>query len=237
MAGNGNRVGRAIMGGLVPVAGTLAPNVVGNALRRILAVAIDGGNGLPGARAAAAAKLQKYGDPDLAIDALVNQHISLAGAQGFLTNIGGLIATPITLPANMLGIAVVQARMVASIAHLRGYDLDDPRVRTAVAMCLVGDGLERTLGSSELPTRPLVVATAPVYDIKTDRRIADRVGADLINRVGGKQIVVAFTKRVPVVGGGVGAVYDGWSTFQVARYARAELLTRRTRRPEQQPPA
>ena len=38
----------------------------------------------------------------------------------------------ITIPANITGLALIQCRMIAGIAHLRGYDLDDPRVRNAI---------------------------------------------------------------------------------------------------------
>ena len=31
-------------------------------------------------------------------------------------------------PANLAGVALLQGRMVGAIAHLRGYDVDDPRV-------------------------------------------------------------------------------------------------------------
>ena len=94
---------------------------------------------------------------------MIDQHIRLAGVQGFVTSIGGLVTLPVALPANLTGLAIVQARMVASIAHLRGYDLDDPRVRTAVITCLLGeDGVTDRLKKSSLPTSPLAIATAPV---------------------------------------------------------------------------
>ena len=38
----------------------------------------------------------------------------------------------LTIPTNITGLALIQCRMIAGIAHLRGYDLDDPRVRNAI---------------------------------------------------------------------------------------------------------
>ena len=35
--------------------------------------------------------------------------------------------------------------MVAGIAHLRGYDLDDPRVRNAILACLLGEDAVKSL--------------------------------------------------------------------------------------------
>lgn len=221
-----NNVGRAL-GALVPAAANLAPGAAGNVLRRVLDIAIDGAGKLPGARETAAKQLQKTGDVEGAMDALVTQHVSLAGAQGFLTNIGGLVTTVVSLPANVAGAAVLQARLVAGIAHLRGYDVTDDRVRTAIAMCLIGDDLERVLDGLDLPTRPLVVATAPVFDAALSRTLSDRVATELVTRITGKRMVVAMTKRVPVLGGGVGAAFDGWDTWTTARYARREFVVRR----------
>lgn len=222
MANNGSA-----FSGLVPLG--KVPNAAGNLLRRVLTLAIEGFHPLPPAKDSAAHHLNKHADTEAAIDSLVNLHVSLAGAQGFVTNIGGVLTTIVSLPANMAGVAVLQARLVSTIAHLRGYDIHDPRVRTAIAMCLVGEDLEKSLGEAGLPTSPLVVATAPVFDASLDQKISDRVAADLVARITGKRVVVAMTKRVPVLGGGVGAAFDGWDTLTVGRYAKAQLVDRRRR--------
>ncbi|OYO25014.1 hypothetical protein CGZ93_00655 [Enemella dayhoffiae] len=221
---------RDTLGSLVP-AGGFGPNGAGKVLRRVMAVAIDGMGQLPPARESAGRQLGKHQNADKAIDILIQQHVALAGAQGFVTNIGGLITSLVSLPANIAGVAVLQARMVATVAHLRGYDVTDPRVRTAIAMCLVGDNLDSILGDADLPTSPLVVATAPVYDAGLDTKITDRVAGDLLTRITGKRMVVAMTKRVPVLGGGVGAAFDGWDTLQVGRYAKTQLVDRRSAKP------
>lgn len=212
---------------LVPATLGKVPNAAGNLLRKVMMAAIDGYSAMPPAKETAAHHLQKHGHADGAIDSLVQLHIGMAGAQGFVTNIGGVVTALIALPANAAGVVIVQARLVATIAHLRGYDINDPRVRTAIAMCLVGDNVARTLGEAGLPTAPLVVATAPVFDVQLDQKISDHVAAELLARVTGKRVVVAMTKRVPVLGGGVGAAVDSWDTLQVARYAKAQLVDRR----------
>ena len=43
------------------------------------------------------------------------------------------------IPANITGLALIQCRMVAGIAHLRGYDLEDPRVRNAILVTILGE--------------------------------------------------------------------------------------------------
>jgi len=200
----------------------------GGALRRVLEIAIDGVSKLPSAKATAAKQLERRGDVDEAVAALINQHIRLASAQGFVTNIGGLATTVITVPANLAGVAIVQVRMVAAIAHLRGYDIDDPRVRTALMMCMLGsEEVERRVRAQELPSVPLAIATAPVFDPALDALVADKVMANLIAKVGGKRMTLIASKRIPLLGGGVGAVMDGLTTRMIGHYAREQFAIRR----------
>lgn len=220
MPTNGNSAG-----GLIPLG--KVPSAAGNVLRRVLGLAIEGYSALPPAKESAANQLRKHQDAEAAIDSLVNLHVTMAGAQGFVTNVGGLVTAVVTIPANMAGVAVIQARLVATIAHLRGYDIHDPRVRTAIAMCLVGEDLRKSLFDAGLPSSPLVVATAPVFDADLDQQISDRAAADLLGRMTGKRVVVAMTRRVPVLGGGVGAAVDGWDTLTVGKYAKTQLPDRR----------
>ena len=219
-------VGKRIARGIAPVVSTQA---AGGVLRRVLEVAIDGYGRLPGAKATAARQLQNHGGSvDAAVDAIVDFHIRLASAQGFVTNLGGIGVIAVSLPANLAGVAMVQIRMVAAIAHLRGYDLADNNVRTALVMCLLGEErIAQQIADGRLPTSPMAVATAPMFDPDLDRRVAEEVVGDLAGRIGGKNLALAVTKRVPLVGGGIGAVVDGLSTAQVGRYAKSELVRRR----------
>ncbi|MGI8458299.1 MAG: EcsC family protein [Propionibacteriaceae bacterium] len=221
-------VGQAIVRNIAPVA-TRGPQAAGGMLRRVLEVAIDGVGRVPSARAVAARQLERHdGSVDEAIDGLIDQHVRLGSAQGFLTNVGGLVTVPIAIPANLTGVAVVQVRMVAAIAHLRGYDVNDNRVRTALVMCLMGgEQIARHIHQGRLPTSPMAVATAPVFDAALDARVAEEVVADLIGRVGGKRLALVVTKRIPLLGGGVGAVLDGYATHQIGQYAKGELARRR----------
>ncbi|GAB2639610.1 EcsC family protein [Kribbella swartbergensis] len=225
-------VARFVASSLAPAAQRFAPQAAAGVLRQVLEIAIDGYQRFPGAEQIAETKLEKAsGDAQLAIDAVIDQHIRLAGVQGFVTSVGGLVTLPVAMPANLTGLAIVQARMVAAIAHLRGYDLDDPRVRTAVITCLLGeDGVTDRLKKSSLPTSPLAIATAPVFDPELDRQVAGEVVAELIARISGKRMALTVTRRVPLLGGAVGAGVDGWSTYRVGEFAEKSLI-RRIRRP------
>ena len=222
-------VGRLFARG-IPVATKVTPQAAGGALRLVLQIAIDGTAKVPGAKASAARHLQRHGGSvDGAIDGLIDFHVRLAGAQGFVTNLGGLAALPVALPANLAGVAIVQVRMVAALAHLRGYDLNDSRVRTALIMCLLGgEQVAKRIVSGKLPTSPLAVATAPMFDPHLDQRVSEEVLSDLVARIGGKNLALSMTRRIPILGGGVGAVMDGIATHQIGRYAAGELVTRRS---------
>jgi uncharacterized protein (DUF697 family) len=222
-------VGRRIATAISPVASLVTAQGAGGALRQLLEIAIDGYGRLPSAKSAAARHLQKQaGSADEAISSIIDHHVRLASAQGFVTNIGGLAMLPVAIPANITGVATVQVRMVAAIAHLRGYDLNDNRVRTALVMCLMGgEQVAEHIAEGTLPTSPLAVATAPIFDPELDRLVAEEVLTDLAARIGGKNVALAIVKRVPLMGGGVSAVMDGIATYQIGRYASGELVRRR----------
>jgi hypothetical protein len=222
-------VRRRIATVITPVANLVAAQGAGGALRQVIEIAIDGYARMPSAKTVAARHLQRHGGSvDDAINSIIDHHIRLASAQGFVTNLGGLAALPVAIPANITGVAIVQVRMVAAIAHLRGYDLDDNRVRTALVMCLMGgEQIAKHIVEGTLPTSPMAVATAPVFDPDLDRQVADEVVTDLAARIGGKNLALAITRRVPLLGGGVGAIMDAIATHQIGRYATGELLRRR----------
>jgi len=222
-------VRRRIVTVMTPVANLVTAQGAGGALRQVIEIAIDGYGRMPSAKAVAARHLQRQsGSVDEAITSIIDNHIRLASAQGFVTNIGGLAALPVAVPANITGVAIVQARMVAAIAHLRGYDLNDNRVRTALVMCLMGgEQVARHIAEGTLPSSPLTVATAPMFDPDLDRQVADDVVADLAARIGSKNLALVIIKRLPLAGGGLSAIMDGIATYQIGRYASGELPRRR----------
>jgi uncharacterized protein (DUF697 family) len=209
----------------------LAPEIAASFVREALHRAIRGAGPLPPAAEAADRQLrEQQGDVDRAVREVIDNHVRYAGAQGLLTGLGGVVTAAVTLPANISGLALIQARMVAAIAHLRGYDLDDPRVRNAVVACLLGEDLLNGLVErKKLPAPPMAIATAPVHDPQLDRVLAAEVTSDLVARVGGKRLVITVGRRVPIVGGAFGMGLDGYATWRVGRYAARELRPRARR--------
>jgi len=216
---------------LAPKLTDLAPGLTDGFVREALKRAIQGVGPLPGAAHAADAQLREQrGRVDNAIHELIENHVRYAGLQGFATNIGGLVTATVTIPANLTGLALIQCRMVAGIAHLRGYDLDDPNVRNAILITILGDdAVTRLVKKKKLPAPPMAVATAPVHDAHLDKIVSAEVASELITKVAGKKLATTVGRRVPVVGGLVGAGADGYSTWKVGRYADRELLPRARR--------
>lgn len=213
---------------LAPQMQKLAPELTSNFVREALTRAINGVGPFPGAARAADKQLQEQrGDVDAAIHEVIENHVRYAGGQGFATNLGGVVTAALTIPANIAALAMLQARMVAGIAHLRGYDLEDPRVRNAVLTCMLGEDTVRSLvKKKKLPAPPMALATAPAHDPSLDALIAAEVTSELLTKVAGKQVVTSVGRRVPVVGGLVGAGADGVATWRIGRYADRELLSR-----------
>ncbi|PKH38290.1 EcsC protein family protein [Nocardioides alpinus] len=207
----------------------IAPGLTTGFVREALNRAIDGvGPLVPAAVAADKQLAEQRGDVERAIHEVIENHVRFAGAQGFATNVGGLVTMALTIPANISGLALIQCRMVAGIAHLRGHDLTDPRVRNAILALLLGEEqVDDMVTKKKLPTTPMGLATAPAHDPTLDGVISSIVATDLLTRVAGKRLASTVGRRVPVVGGVVGMGADGYGTWKIGRYADRELLPRR----------
>lgn len=224
-------VGRQIGRRAFPQAHRLVPGITESFIYEALDRAIRGVGPLTGARAAADKALRDNEDNvDRAILDLIKKHMQYAGAQGFATNIGGLVTAVVSIPVNLVGLTVIQSRMIAAIAHLRGYDVDDGRVRNAILTCLVGeDAVKSLVKKQRIPAPPMALATAPRHDPTLEQTLAAEVTSELITRLAGKRVASTVGRRVPVVGGVVGAGTDAFATWQVGRYASRELLPRARR--------
>ena len=171
---------------------------------------------------------EQHGDVDRAVHEVIEFHVRLAGAQGFLTNLGGLVTAAVTIPTNITGLALIQCRMVAGIAHLRGYDLARPPGPQRDPACHPRRGRRSTqlVRKKKLPGAADGAGDRPAHDPHLDPIISVEVASDLITQVAGKRLATTVGRRVPVVGGVVGAGADGYATWQIGRYADRELLPR-----------
>ena len=206
----------------------VAPGLNAGFVHQTLERAIHGIGPLPAAAAAADKQLQEQdGVVDKAVHEVIENHALYSAAEGFATNIGGITTAAAMIPANIAGLALLQVRMVAGIAHLRGYDLDDRRVRNAILLSALGhDSVKTLVKKKKVPGRPMVIATAPAHDPELDAIIAAEFSSALVNRVVGKRAAGTVLRRVPVAGGVWAAGADAFATWHVGKYAADELKSR-----------
>jgi hypothetical protein len=131
---------------------------------------------------------------------------------------------PVALPLNVVEFYVQATRMVGAIATLRGYDVNDPHVRTAVLLTLVGSDADEVLAKAGLATGSgRVVSYAARRLPPAGLLIVNKaIGFRLLRGVGEK----AFAKLgrgVPLLGGFVGGGIDVWMMKRIADHAMREF--------------
>lgn len=180
-------------------------------------------NGIPGTDSAyemAENFLSKHDDIDKAIDSLIRWQNTKAATSGFLTGLGGLIVLPVTLPANIASVMYVQVRMIAAIAHMKGYDLKDDQVKTFVFVCLTGKSASDILKSTGIKIGN-AFAKQGIVKIpgKVIVAINQKVGFKLLTKFGEKG-VINLGKAIPIAGGLIGGAFDGIGTGIIGKTAK-----------------
>lgn len=195
-------------------------------VERLVDAGIDGVGPLEPAVVIAEQARGRHGRVDDAIDDLVSSHAKLAAAGGFVTGLGGFLTLPLALPANIAGFYGIATRMVAAVAHLRGYDVSRPEVRTAVLLTLVGAdsrNLLQTAGVSpvgritDLALGRLPGPALMVLNKGIGFRLLSQVGRKGFSRLG---------RGLPLAGGFVGGGLDWYLLRKISDSARAEFPAR-----------
>jgi hypothetical protein len=108
-----------------------------------------------------------------------------------------------------------------AIAHIRGYDLDDDRVRTLAVAALAGDATVkeavRRIGT-DLGTRAGKQAVSRISG-RALIEINKKVGFRLLTKAGTTG-VINISKAIPLVGVVVGGTVDGAATGVVGKVAK-----------------
>ena len=152
---------------------------------------------------------RQFCNPEEAINHLVRWEVAKAGASGFITGVPGLAALPVTIPAGLGVSYLFGGRVAAAVADLRGWDIDSDVVRSAVGLCLLGDtALEVAKDAGISIGIQLSKSLISQIPRRTIIEINKRVGFRLITKAGEKG-VINLMKIVPIVGGVVGAGFDG----------------------------
>ena len=192
-------------------------------VERLLDLGIDGHGPVDSAALMADKARSTRPDAESAIDAVVGRHLKIAAAGGFVTGLGGFVTLPIALPLNVAEFYLVATRMVGAIACLRGYDLRQPEVRSAVLLALVGADADDLLAKAGLePGDRLAMLAAERLPGPALMMVNKGVGFRLLSSLGRKG-AQRFGKAVPFVGGAVGAGVDTFLLRRIADHARHEF--------------
>lgn len=191
---------------------------------RLMQVGIDGKGRFDSAYVVAQRALaETSGDPEAAIDKIISDHRRLAAGGGFVTGLGGFVTMSVSLPANIAGFYTLATRMTAAIAHIRGYDLRNPDLRSAILLALIGgeaDALLKKAGVvstgrlASLATRGLPPTARMVVDKAVGFRLVAQVSEKLLPRLG---------QSIPFAGAFVGAGLDAYLLHKVAKTAREQF--------------
>jgi stress response protein SCP2 len=190
---------------------------------RLLRTGINGLGPFKSADECAQEAVRRGRTPEQAVRTLMRTHVAMAGAQGFVMNLGGLVTTTVALPANVAAAYLIQTRLAASIARVHGHDLDTDEVRTAVTLCLLGNK------AAEVVKR-VGVKVGERFTANLIKQIPARLLIEINKRVGfrlltkaGQTGAIVLTKGIPVVGGVIGAGFDAAATRAVGEFARRFL--------------
>lgn len=157
---------------------------------------------------------------DREIDRQIAFYCTAAGTAGFVTNIGGLLTLPISLPANLVGVAAIQLRLIAAIAAGRGHDVQSDEVKTVATACLTGNAALDIVKDAGIQLgRKLGQQAVNQIAGTTLARVNQAVGFRLLATTG-SQGLLNITKAVPLIGGLVGGGVDAASTRAVGAIAK-----------------
>ena len=196
--------------------------------RVVLDTGLEGRGLIRSADRVAADALRGAENQEAAIERLVRDHIAAASVGGFVTVAGGYrTPLPLALSVSLAEFYVLATRMVGAIAVVRGYDVRQPEVRTAVLLTLVAARSDEALteegiGAGKLPRmalRRLPPGALMLVNKAICLSMLRRVNERLSSRLG---------HGVPLLGGGIGAALDSWMMTRIAGQARVEFPARDT---------
>ena len=186
--------------------------------------AINGVLGLDSAEELAASYADSGQSPTKRANALIRSQIVKAGTSGFLAGLGGLLITPVTVPANLLSVWYVQIRMIAAIAHMGGHHLKDDKVRTLVFTCLAENAAKDILKDMGIVVgKQLSKQAVKAIPSKAIVAINQAVVFRLLTKFGEKG-AGSLGKAIPLIGGVIGGTFDSVSTNTIGNVARDTFI-------------
>lgn len=143
---------------------------------------------------------------------------------GFLLGIPGGPALIATIPADLASTIYVQLRMIATIAVIGGYDVNEDIVRSMVYCCIGGLSANKAFKEVGIVIgEKAALAGLKKIPGKVLGAINKKVGFRLVTKFGQKG-VINLGKLVPVAGGILGGGFNLAETAAIAKIARQQFI-------------
>ncbi|GGL82571.1 hypothetical protein GCM10011575_46060 [Microlunatus endophyticus] len=198
-----------------------SPGRVSQFVRRLLEFGLDRRGPVESA-AEFGRRVRKHSRSDeQAIRKIKRQSQLGGGIGGFATGLGGFVTMPVAVPVNVLEFYIQAVRMVGAIATVRGHDISDPPVRTAVLLTLVGSKADDVLAQVGV-----VSTTGPLANVALRRLppealmvVNKAIGMRLLKSLG-ERTLTKLGRAVPFAGGAIGGGVDVWMMSRIAEQAK-----------------
>jgi hypothetical protein len=186
--------------------------------------AVDGIPGL-GTPEEAVARFGGEGTPHERAERLTTVYLGLCASTGFVMGLGGWLTLPVTLPANVAGVALLHLHMCAAYARLGGLDPHDADVKERAVCVLLGSPTpEPTREESEEVLDRSAVKLAErglVLVAETALGLAKHAGEYAVKKIVKRRLI---RRSIPFLGGILGGISDYYATRQVSQTAADAFL-------------
>lgn len=154
------------------------------------------------------------------IEALILREKMKNFSSGFLTSFGGFMTLPLSIPASIGANWILQTRMVAAIAHIGGFDIEEPPVKVCIALCLLGQRGQEALNTEISDFQDMLKdQDFSKYPKKVLQTMYQAIGTQLM-KLAAQKGFTRISKAIPVIGGISGGLLDLYSCIETAEFAQ-----------------
>ena len=158
-------------------------------------------------------------NPGISNDALARKIVSRKahknGLVGAATGIPGILALPVTVPADLFASWRIQINMAICIAYVYGHTARSTDLKTDVYLILAGDAAKEALKRAGIEVGKELTkrAVSKYVTRQVMKHIGSVIGRKIITKAGEKSMT-SFMKIVPIIGAPVGYGFD-WAAARV----------------------
>lgn len=160
------------------------------------------------------------GNLEQKVNRLIKWQVTKCATSGFVTGFGGFTMMSFSVPANIASVMYLQLRMIAAIAHMGGHNLENDQVRSMIYICIAGNGAKELLKESSIKAGEKALHNVAQ---KATTQLIEKAGTGISSKIGTKGLS-NITKAIPLMGGIIGASFDGITTKLVGNIAKKIFL-------------